>query len=433
MSKKLTLEEKLARRKFHRPNRFLYDFLCHFVVFPFLEPKYNVHYQYVDKIKKEKGPCFLIFNHQSRIDYVWAIRSAYPKRLNFVVGYNEFLRSHLHFILKIANVIPKKNFTLDMPAMRGIDTIIKKKGVIAFSPEGMSSISGHSQPVVSATGKLFKHYGIPVYILKSKGAFLTNTKVCLDERKGRIDCTLSKLFTPEDLAKLTPEEIDLKTNEALWQDDYEWNLKENIPYKNNGNLAYHMPDLLYRCPKCGKEFTMVDEGNKLYCSSCGNGALLDDTYKMHPLHEGDKLPSTPSRWFDEERKEVYREIKNNPDFAFEFDAKIGMLPKYSFLKDMKTSELVGEGRVRIDHHGFHYKGNRNNDYFSFDLDYRNLPTLGMPTDTSYFSLYNDGDYYDIMPKTPVVGKVLLIVEEMHRLHENTWKNFPWMDWVYQED
>ena len=51
----------------------------------------------------------------------------------------------------------------------------------------------------------------------------------------------------------------------------------------------------------------------------------------------------------------------------------------------------------------------------------------MVTDVTFFAIYYQGKYYDIFPKEPVVGKVLLTVEEMHRMHVNAWKNFPWMD------
>lgn len=161
---KKTLQEKITSRKYHIPNRFLYFVLKKAVIDKVLAPKYNIHYQIIDDINDEKGPCFLIFNHQSRIDYVWNVQVAYPKRLNFVCGYNEFFRSHLKFILKIVNAIPKKNFVIDMTSMRGIDSIIKQGGVVAFSPEGMSSISGHNQPVVSGTGKYLKHYRSPYIV-----------------------------------------------------------------------------------------------------------------------------------------------------------------------------------------------------------------------------------------------------------------------------
>ena len=68
MSQKKTLQEKLSKRKYKIPNRFLYNVLSKLVIGKMLEPKYNVHYEIIDDINKEKGPCFLIFNHQSRID-----------------------------------------------------------------------------------------------------------------------------------------------------------------------------------------------------------------------------------------------------------------------------------------------------------------------------------------------------------------------------
>lgn len=430
MRHKETLQEKLSRRKYRRPNRFLYSILSNVVIKHVLEPKYNVHYEIIDDINKEKGPCFLIFNHQSRIDYVWTVRAAHPARLNFVVGYNEFFRSHLHGILNVVHAIPKKNFTIDLPAMRGIDSIIKQGGIVAFSPEGMSSISGHNQPIVPSTGKLFKHYEVPVYVVKTEGAFLTNTKVCLDERKGRINAKIFRLFSKEDLRNLSNEDVDKKINEALWQDDYEWNLKMKVPYETHGHICSHLHELLYRCPKCGEEMVMDSKGNKIYCKKCGNGATMDDTYAFHPLHEDDVIPATPSRWFDEERKAVYQEITANLSYSFECDVKLGALPKYKYLKDKKTSEIVGAGRFRIDKDGVHYNGTRDGKPFAFDISYKTIPTFGMPTDTTYVSLYYKNEYFDIVPSDPVVGKMLLLVEEFARKEENTWPNFPWMDWIY---
>ncbi|MBO4366774.1 MAG: hypothetical protein J5843_03850, partial [Clostridia bacterium] len=33
----------------------------------------------------------------------------------------------------------------------------------------------------------------------------------------------------------------------------------------------------------------------------------------------------------------------------------------------------------------------------------------------------------------IAGYALLITEEMHRLHANIWKNFPWNDWMYEPE
>lgn len=423
---KLTLQEKLARRNFKIPNKFVYKALSTCVIKWFLQPKYNPTYNIIDNINDCDGPCFLIYNHQSRIDYVWINQATYPRPLNFVVGYNEFFRSHLQFIFKLMNTIPKKNFNSDVVSIRGMNKIIKAGGVVCFSPEGMSSITGHNQPVALGTGKLLKHYKIPVYCLKMKGAFLTNHKVCLDERKGRVDTTLYKLFTPEQLETMTPDEIERKIDEVLWHDDYEWNKVERIKYNTHGTPCTHLHDLCYRCPRCGKEFDMIGEKDYIKCNSCGNGAHMNDYYDFIPFDESCVIPVSPSKWVDEERKVVYKQIQD-PNFEFSFDVKIGTLPEHKFLKDYKTSELCGEGRVTINHEGFFYNGSKDGKEFNFKIDYKFLPTLGMVTDVTFFALYYQGKYYDVFPKEPVVGKVLLTVEEMHRMHVNAWKNFPWMD------
>ncbi len=423
---KETLQEKLARRKYKIPNKFVYCTLNKLIINPFLAPKFHPTYHIIDNINDYKGPCFLIYNHQSRMDYIYIAQATYPRPLNFVVGYNEFFRSHLQFIFKLIHNIPKKNFNSDVASIRAMNQIIKQNGVVCIAPEGMSSITGHSQPIALGTGKLLKHYHIPVYMVKLKGAFLSNTKVCLDERYGKVDVTLHRLFDEEQLRNLSVEDIENKINEELWQDDYEWNKKERIKFDMKGNSCSHLHDLCYHCFRCNKDFTMFGEKNKIVCKECGNGATLNEYYDLIPFDDTCIIPESISKWVDEERRLVYHEIQNE-SFEFKEEVKLGKIPENHYLKNQATSEICGEGILTINHEGFFYKGTKDNQKFEFKIDYNHLPTLGMPIDVTFFSIYHDGKYYDIFPKNAVVGKILLIVEEMHRLHVNAWKNFPWAD------
>ena len=423
---KETLQEKLARRKYKIPNKFVYCTLNKLIINPFLAPKFHPTYHIIDNINDYKGPCFLIYNHQSRMDYIYIAQATYPRPLNFVVGYNEFFRSHLQFIFKLIHNIPKKNFNSDVASIRAMNQIIKKNGVVCIAPEGMSSITGHSQPIALGTGKLLKHYHIPVYMVKLKGAFLSNTKVCLDERYGKVDVTLQRLFDEEQLRNLSVEEIENKKNEELWQDEYECNKKERIKFDMKGNSCSHLHDLCYHCFRCNKDFTMFGEKDKIVCKECGNGATLNEYYDLIPFDDTCVIPESIGKWVDEERRLVYYEIQDE-SFEFKEEVKIGKIPEDHYLKNQATSEICGEGILTINHEGFFYKGTKDNQEFDFKTDYNHLPTLGMPIDVTFFSIYHDGKYYDIFPKNAVVGKILLIVEEMHRLHVNAWKNFPWAD------
>lgn len=432
MKEKKTIQQKLSMRKVKTPNKFIWFLLSKLIV-PILAHKFHPSYVIKDDINRVKGAKFLVFNHQSRMDYLWAVQMSYPTTLNFVIGYNEFFRSKFSFLFNLLHFIPKKNFTTDIPSIKQMNSILKQGGTVCFSPEGMSSIAGGSQPIVPGTGKFFKHYGVPVFVSKSRGAFLCSHKVCLDERPGKVGAELFCLFTPEQLNELSEKEIEDKLNEALWNDDFEWNKSKHYKYKTFGRVTSHYEDLMYRCPKCGAELQMHTHDNIIECKACGNGIEVDDYYDLHPLHEGDVVPATPSMWVNEERREEYLRIKNDPNYSLSCDVELRELPKYKLIKSNDTGIPCGNGIVTINHDGFHFNGTRHGEPFDFTLTYDKFWTLVIVTDCTFTGLYVDGEYLEIHPNKPIIGKMLLMVEEFSRFHYNVWPNFPWMDWIYKEN
>jgi len=432
---KRTIEERISRRNYKRPNRFIWWFLRAFLI-PGLAKKYHVEPIYDDEIKKQfladKGPKFIVYNHQSRFDYISDALLAYPERMNFVIGYNEFYRKKFHVIFNLVHAVPKKNFTSDLLFARNIYNLIKQNATMIFSPEGMSSITGHNQPIVPKTGKFLKRYKVPVYCISQQGGFLSSPKVCNEDRIGKIVSKMTLLLSKEDLERLSEEEIQERVNEAIWTDDYEWNKKEQIQYKHKGELCKNYEDLMYRCPKCGAELEMEAHDNIIRCKKCGCGTISDDTYTMHPLTKDSIVPESPSIWVDEERKIEYQRIKSDPNYSFEENVTIGCLPKYKFLKHNKTTHECGKGKVTIDHSGFHFVGERDNKPYSFDLTYEDIHTLVVITDCTFFGLYVQGEYLDFYPERRSVGKMLLMVEEFARFHVNSWPNLKRLDWIYKD-
>lgn len=428
---KLTNKQKLTQRKFKLTNKFYY-WLYYFLDKLFIIKKYRPHIEIVDDINLCKGPCFLIFNHLSRVDHAYCITAAYPRRINIVAGYNEFFRSHLHTVFKLNNVIPKKIYSNDMISIKGMKSIIKQNGCICLAPEGMSSIYGTNQPIIPGTGHLFKHHNIPVYFLELRGQYLTTTKMCLDERYANTYASLKLMFTPSDLEKLTAQEIEDKINLAFKHDEYDWQKANPQKWVNKGGMTTNLDTLCYKCPKCGKELTMRVDGTKIWCEACGNEATVNDYYEFVPSN-GSYFPYTPSKWVEWERVETIKEIRNNPNYSFTEEVKLGNIPDYKWLKDKKTTEICGEGTLTVDHSGVHYKGTKDGEEFNFSFDYKTVYSPAIVTDTTHFGWYLDGEWYEFYPKRPGAnGKILVSVEELHRLHVNTWKNFPWNSWMYED-
>ena len=203
----LTLQQKLEKRKLHPVNRAFFGFLANVVVKGALVKKYNVHFSYKDDVSAYRGQSYVVVsNHASRMDYVFTAPAFLPDSFNFVVGWNEFFRSHLAFILRAAQVIPKKNFVSQPYSIRQIIRVIRAGGRIILLPEGMSSISGANQPCARGSGHLLKNLGVPVLYTKIAGGYLTAPKYNLTDRIGRVDVEAGVLFTPEQLRDMTADE-----------------------------------------------------------------------------------------------------------------------------------------------------------------------------------------------------------------------------------
>jgi len=417
---KQTIEGKLHKKKITPPG-FMYTLLGG-VWRAFMYKKYNVHYNFKTDIKNVKGPYFFISNHASRLDYIFTGVPLLPVKMNYVAGYNEFHRSHLAGVFGMLNVIPKKNFVPDVYTIKSIKSVIDKGGRITIFPEGMSSISGANQPVAVGTGALIKHYGIPVYYSVIKGGYLTSPKYNLNDRLGKVEVVFDQLFTPEEIARLSPEEIEDKINAAIYHDDYAWNKKEKNHYNIGDNGAEHLEDLLFWCPRCKKQHVMTSEGNRIFCKECGNGATLIDTYELIPFDGDCVIPETQTEWFNAEREIIKEEIKAD-DFMLCEEVELGMLPKYELVKNQNTSQIVGKGVLKLDKTGLTYTGTKDGEPFEFHINIKALPTYGMCTDLSRFYTFYKGEFVEFYPKNSVVEKFFLATEELHRLHGGAWADF----------
>lgn len=385
--------------------------------------KLGVTFEYKVNPKDYKGAYIVVSNHASRADYIYTGIPFLPHRLNYVAGYNEFFRSHLAFVFRLLQVIPKKNFTPDVYCIKEITRILRSGGRVIIFPEGMSSISGANQPVALGSAKMLKHFGVPVLYCHIKGGYLTNTKYCLDERKGKVQVTIDQLFTPDQLKAMSEDEIEAKLHDAIKHDDYAWNKTARVAYDGKGEMAKNMHDLLYMCPRCGKEFAMRGEGNVIKCQSCGNGATLNEYYDLIPFDDSCVIPETPRVWFDLERARA-AELVKDPAFKLEEKVKLGMLPKHEYLKNQATSNIVGEGVLTLDSTGLWYRGTRNGEQVELHQKIELLPTYGMCTDVSRVYTFIEGEFHEFYPETHSVGKWLHCTEEMHRLMGGKWKNFP---------
>lgn len=419
MKEKLTLQEKLERRHVKKPPALIYLLLINVWRLLF-DKRLGVSFTFKVRPSEDKNPYILIGNHSSRVDYLYTAPAVLPHRLNYVVGYNEFFRSHLYGIFSLMQVIPKRNFTPDLHAVKEIIRIINMGGHICIFPEGMSSISGSCQPCALGSGKLLKHLGVTVYYTKIAGGYMTNTKHCLDERPGRVEIVVDRLFTPEDLQRMSADEIQDVLNRELAHDDYLWNKQARVQFDGHGEMAKNLHDLLYLCPKCGSLHTMHGEGDIICCSSCGNGAKVNEYYDLIPLGEGHVVPETISHWYAMECDKAKEDVADR-DFSLSGKVKLGVLPKYHRLKKGATSIITGEGTLTLSRDGLTYDGTRDGQPFTFTLSTDAVPTYGICTDITRFFTYYRGEFFEFFPERNDSLRWLHLTERLHRACGGKWQ------------
>ena len=198
-------------------------------------------------MSKCKGPAFIIWNHQSRRDHAMLVRAAWPRRINFLAEEASFFRSHLATVFKLNEIIPKKVLSNDLSSLRAIRDVIKQNGVVAFAPEGFATVFGDHQPIVPGTGRFLQVFGIPVYFASLQGGYLSTSKFSKEDRPGKFCTQLQLLFSPDDLRKMTPQQIEDKINSLLHHDDFEWNKEHHYRYVSKEGMCTNLSDACYRC------------------------------------------------------------------------------------------------------------------------------------------------------------------------------------------
>jgi hypothetical protein len=93
---------------------------------------------------------------------------------------------------------------------------------------------------------------------------------------------VTAIYTKEQLAAMSADEINEIIRRDLHEDAYERQLADPKPYRGKA-LAESFENLLYICPKCGAHDTIRTAGNRITCTACDLAASLDEYGQLHGM------------------------------------------------------------------------------------------------------------------------------------------------------
>jgi len=385
-----------------RPSRLILG-LANITLGTYMKNKYHLIIN--NQINDIKPPYIIISNHASVFDPYLIGTAMYPQLINFVGSYSTFYNRKIGWIIKKIGTISKFQYQNDFIAMRQMFNVIKSNRVLGLFPTGRLPSCGEGMPVTASLVKMLIKMNVPIVSAHFDGAYLTRPKWSNIVRIGQINLGLKVLLTTEQLQHLKIEEILTIINDDLYYNDYAWQKQHRIVFKNGDN-AEGMEKLLYLCPKCQHENTIVTEKNVLKCSSCGLTMQLD----TYGLFENNPYFTSPDEWFrylEQQAMEI-----TQSDFIFEDDTQVeGVLNN--------KIQVIGNGHLTLTPQGILFQGKLNQKEREIMFKIENLPSLPYKIGTN-FEMADDKEVYRFVVSNPRdIVKWSLIVEAMYKKVNST--------------
>ncbi len=248
---------------------------------------------------KPVGPALLLANHNMMNDWLFMPSICGRHRVTFMAGHRFFVKKPLGPILRLLRVIPKYQFATDITSMRRVKDVAGRGGLIYVAPEGTVYAAGRLGFISDATAKFVRFLKIPVYAVRIEGASLGCAKWSTHMHKSQVTLTTTKILTAEEAKTLDKNEVMHRIIEALSYDEAEYALREHIHVKGR-DLAEGFERMFYKCPVCGREFTMSSKGCEVFCAACGSVAKLGSDFRF-TWTVGDKAGELDCQMSDPDR------------------------------------------------------------------------------------------------------------------------------------
>lgn len=368
----------------------------------------------VEKVNMDnlKPPYMLLSNHMHFIDFELAAMATWPHPVSNVVSIDGYVIKW--FLLEWIGAIATRKYTTDLHLVKSIRHVLQRGDILAMYPEARYTPCGTLAYMPESLGKLVKMNKVPVVAVVHHGNHLYapfwNFR---HKRKVPMHTVFTQILTPEQIEKMTVEEINEALRQALQYDEYQYQ-KDNGIRITEAYRAEGLHHVLYQCLHCGQEHTMNSEGAELFCTACGKRWLWQEDGYLKATEGETEFDHIPD-WFAWERKQVEKQIEDG-SYYFEDEVEVFSLPR--------VWRYIPLGKAKLTHdmeNGFtlegHYRGER---YFinrmplqtnSLHVEYE----FGPLDSSDYVDISTENDSFYCRPtKKDVITKLAFATEILYQ-------------------
>jgi hypothetical protein len=261
----------------------------------------------------------------------------------------------------LARTIRKRVGKSDYVATKKIFEFLKLGYAIGIFPEGDNTFSGKTLNIYKNTGKLIKKAGVDVVCCKQQGGYISQPRWADHfSKKGVVHTNTYTLLTAEEVAAMTPLQINKKIKEALANNDYDFQ-REKMFNLERVKRAEGIERLVYYCNNCKSVLTVFGREHDILCSKCGKIGTINE----FEFIEGNKYDNLVDY-----NKYQYSKIEEVIDSEFMFVVQLNIV---------NTEKLVNRSLGR---HRLHYKDkvltlSSNKSIYKFEIEKMQFPVNTM--------------------------------------------------------
>lgn len=228
---------------------------------PYTRIKYRIK---IDKFKDSgKRQYLILFNHQTAFDQFF-VSMAFKKPVYYLASEDLFSNGKLSSIIKyLAAPIPIRKQATDVHAVINCMRVAKEGGTIAMAPEGNRTYSGETGYINPAVAPLAKKLGLPVAFFRIEGGFGAHPRWADKVRRGKMRGYVSSLLEPEELIKMTNEDLYRRICRELYVNE----AKLDLEFRHKA-LSENAERAIYVCRSCGLS-SFKTEKDIIECKKCG--------------------------------------------------------------------------------------------------------------------------------------------------------------------
>lgn len=310
----------------------------------FLRWRYRVEATGLENIGKQPGPWLVLPNHVMTWDPV-LVSLFIRKPVYFIASDANFRNPVASWWLRRLGAIPTSKQATDLTTVKQMLSLLREGKHVGLFPEGERTWDGVTLPIIPATAKLARLAKRPVVVPIIKGGYLSLPRWSFQSRRGPISIEYKLAISAHELPRLSLDEIQERIQSALFHDEHEYQIRQNLPYISHAP-AEPLELVLFSCPECRNLNCMHGEGDVFRCSSCGFTTAFSSYGRFRAVNGFSPPFETISQW-SKWQKELLKEkvsglLESNGSSAPLFqDEPVKYATGYKF----KSLKHQAEGRL----------------------------------------------------------------------------------------